>query len=153
MKERRDDISYSPRQCLNFDIYSDIGDAVAEPLTNAPRSEQSSQTDCSPLRLAVEYEELQNLTGSWEPVARLHVDQQVEVLNTFLSWDKVQVELRQGSRGKVLQIDADGDAKVEFPVLGCCLSSLDCELGCLVAPRCWVRSADFSKLGVLKHSC
>ena len=84
--------------------------------------DQSSQTGCSATELSHLFAELSALTGDFVDPLVLDVGCDIEVVDSMYSWDKSQIELRKGTRGRIIKIDADGDAQIKFPGLGFCLS-------------------------------
>jgi len=85
-----------------------------------------------------EEEEFRNQDAEYaalEPAKDLAAADQIVVRQELLSDSSKPVALTIGLRGRVLQVDAEGDAEILFPTLG----------------REWIYSTQFSKVSVLRR--
>lgn len=81
------------------------------------------------------------LSGIWEPLAALSPGDVIRTDASFLSHDGLlKVEIPQATHGKVIEIDKEGDALINFP------SFRDH----LLDSMCWVRATDLKKCSCMQ---
>ena len=97
------------------DASTQTGDNSLQPTPwdESSRNDTASQTSDPP-----EAEYLAALTGRWENLSDVDVTAGliVKVCDEVLSADHVPIAFSKGSRGRVLSVDSEGDAYVDFPI-------------------------------------
>lgn len=106
----------NPRKCINFDIFSEAEDYNTDrKLLTKNASTITDRSHGTLQDLAGELEAL-SLNGEWVPLESPRINDLVYVEERFLSMNDVQINLERLWIGRVIYVDAEGDAQVVFPL-------------------------------------